>query len=251
VAYGELVAMCEALDVVCLEEETDLHIFTDSMVTIHLVRLGMLRPWELKGREHEGIVTQLPRTIAARGTERGYTVHVYIHKVKAHTGVRGNELADHTAKLACTNPTPPGNRAATGKITVPKTYPFWVKTEGGGPLTASDEIKGEVRELRQNVITRGEQVDVWAAIPNGSEQGILALSNAFWGSGTLGAVRKCVLMARYGRLATRDNLHRWFKQKYPRTDCPLCGSCTYETPSHVLFECKHDTLHAQHIKRHD
>jgi hypothetical protein len=165
--------------------------------------------------------------------------------------VRGNEIADRTAKFACTDPRASDNRQAVGKVPIPKTYPFWVKTEGGPPLTTPDEIKGVVRELRQNSIAKGEKVDVWAAIPDGSEQGILALSNAFWGSGTLGAVRKYVLRARYGRLATRDNLHRWFKQKYPRQDCPLCSSCTYETPSHVLLACKHDAVHAQHIKRHD
>jgi hypothetical protein len=49
VANGELFGICEALNVDCEEGQTHLHICTDSMDTIHLIRKGLLMPWLLKG----------------------------------------------------------------------------------------------------------------------------------------------------------------------------------------------------------
>ena len=64
-----------------------------------------------------------------------------------------------------------------------------------------------------------------------------------------GGVRKQVLIARYSRLASIDNLCRWFKD-YVCANCVLCGAGIIESPSHMSLECTHDSLHAQHINRH-
>ena len=56
VANGELFGICEALNTECEEGETDLFLFTDSMVTIHLIRKGIMRPWLLMGHEHDDTI---------------------------------------------------------------------------------------------------------------------------------------------------------------------------------------------------
>ena len=53
VANGELFGLGQAVAVECREEETDFLICTDSMVTTHLLRKGLMRPWLLNGHEHE------------------------------------------------------------------------------------------------------------------------------------------------------------------------------------------------------
>jgi ribonuclease HI len=67
VANGELFGICEALNTECEEGETDLFLFTDSMVTIHLIRKGIMRPWLLMGHEHEDTIKEFLRKISRRG----------------------------------------------------------------------------------------------------------------------------------------------------------------------------------------
>ena len=52
------------------EEGTEFYIFTDSMVTIHLIRKSLMRPWMLKGHEHECTIRALLLSISDRGKQR-------------------------------------------------------------------------------------------------------------------------------------------------------------------------------------
>jgi hypothetical protein len=70
VANGELFGICEALDTECEEMETNLCICTDSMVTIHLLRKGLLRPWLLMGHDDEGTINELLTRISERELTR-------------------------------------------------------------------------------------------------------------------------------------------------------------------------------------
>jgi ribonuclease HI len=138
VANGELFGICEALNTECEEGETDLFLFTDSMVTIHLIRKGLMRPWLLMGHEHEATVKELIVKNSERGDVRtsvvdgkvvtsasdGRKVKVHLHKVRAHTGVRGNEVADSFAKHACHSPGDPQVRVTLGKGVVKRNCSF-------------------------------------------------------------------------------------------------------------------------------
>ena len=130
-AKGELFAIWEALSVECQEEETDLHFFTDNIVTIHVIRKGLMRPWLLKGHEHEGTIRELIQTIAGRGKEHNTVVVVHFHKVKAHTGVRGNEVADGLAKCACTDPEHETTREEEDTCRYPRSTPSGSHRLGG------------------------------------------------------------------------------------------------------------------------
>jgi ribonuclease HI len=148
VANGELFGICEALNAECEEGETDLFLFTDSMVTIHLIRKGIMRPWLLMGHEHEDTIKELLRKISSRGKVRaggteggtvssptsGEIVRVHLHKVRAHTGVRGNEVADAFAKYACECLEDPQIQVAPGRVAVKKDFSFWVSPVGGGQI---------------------------------------------------------------------------------------------------------------------
>jgi hypothetical protein len=113
------------------------------------------------GHEHEGTIKELLTRISRRGTVRtkvvdgkvvdgaalvGKTVRVHLHKVRAHTGVSGNEVADEFAKHACRSPEDPQVQIAPGKVVVERDFSFWV-TPTGGP----GWIWGTLREQSGNI----------------------------------------------------------------------------------------------------
>jgi hypothetical protein len=149
------------------------------------------------GHEHEATITELLVRISERGNIRtsvvdvkvvkdfsyGETVRVHLHKVRAHTGVRGNEVADAFAKHACRSPEDPQVRIAPGKGVVKRDISFWVTPVGGSRLDTGD-IKGAVREHRQKLVHGEEKISDWVGIQDGSEKAKTDCAKAFWGSGT-------------------------------------------------------------------
>ena len=147
-ANGELFAVAEVLNWELHERVTDLFIFTDSMVTLHLIRKGMHRPFLLVGHEHEGTIFDM-LTKVKQLEDQGVTVH--LHKVLAHSGVRGNERADAAAKFACDDEA--GACTAPGKVVVDKEYPCWIEVRGTGVRLADRQsVVATVGEARQGRI---------------------------------------------------------------------------------------------------
>ena len=71
---------------------------------------------------------------------------VHLHKVRAHTGVRGNEVADAFAKNACRSPEDTRVQVALGKGVVKRDFSFRV-TPVGGPgriLETSRKLSGNI-----------------------------------------------------------------------------------------------------------
>jgi hypothetical protein len=112
------------------------------------------------------------------------------------------------------------------------------------------DVKDQVKEFRQSILSKGEKVDEWVAIQDRSKQSKVAQAEAFWGSGTKEAVRKHVLKARYGRLATRNKLCLWNIPGDTCAICTICKSGEVETPGHLLLSCKNEEVHPQHMARH-
>jgi ribonuclease HI len=162
VANGELFGTCEALNTECEEGETDLFLFTDNMVTIRHIRKGLTSPWLLMGHEHDVTIKVLLAQISERGDVRTRvvdgkvvtvascegTVRVHLHKVRAHTGVRGNAVADSFAKHACHSSGTPQVQAPPGKG-VNMNCSFRVTPVGGACW-----ILGTARRLSENICRR-------------------------------------------------------------------------------------------------
>ena len=113
-----------------------------------------------------------------KGFTDGETVRVHLHKVRAHTGVRGNEVADAFAKHACRNPEDPQGRIAPGKGVVKKRL-LLLGYPGGGVRLDIRDIKGAVREHRQKLLHEEEKISDWVGIQDGSEKAKADYAKAF------------------------------------------------------------------------
>jgi hypothetical protein len=85
VANGELFSIREALLTKPKTGERFLRIFTDSLVTLHLLKKAKYSPWKLVGHENELTLKVMLDSIRDRVNDMGDPVAVSFHKVKAHT----------------------------------------------------------------------------------------------------------------------------------------------------------------------
>ena len=232
--------------------------FTDSQASIHLLRRALRRRHTLASHPHR----ELLEGIACRLVERANAgVETHIVKVKAHSGVAGNEAADAHAKeaaqlgAACDLVTP-AHRPFAGQW-----WPhFWQTDEGREPyLQAAGNLKGSLRHhLHAALRTGGSKLGVYATAwrdtydhPDGALQ---AESNAFWNRVPEPAIRtrfrfawgqfyNAKLAKRYGRPLRKGG------QELSDGNCPLCGrpdSC-----GHILGQCGHRQLQAMYTARHN
>jgi ribonuclease HI len=123
---AELVAIHTAL--ATFAEHTWLGIFTDSLSSIQAIRLRFTRPGLSSAphyHHHMLLLQSICHLLEAR-IEKGF--YTTIRKIRAHSHIRGNDLADTAAKLAVTDfdtlPTEQTLRVDTGAI-APRP-PFWV-----------------------------------------------------------------------------------------------------------------------------
>ena len=94
ITRAELVAISCALDVAMGE---DCVIATDSKASMHMIQNQLLNPARHRQHAHRELLADIARRLLARAAA-GHSTHIV--KVKAHTGVHGNEQADQLANAA-------------------------------------------------------------------------------------------------------------------------------------------------------
>jgi len=110
------------------EDHPWLGIFTDSLSSIHANRLHYYKPGLTTAPRyhHHMIPLQSISDLLETRREKGYSTS--LHNIRAHTNVRGNDLADAAAKLAVTDfdtlPDDQNARIEIGATTARP--PFWV-----------------------------------------------------------------------------------------------------------------------------
>jgi ribonuclease HI len=92
VPKAEGTAMLAALQ--AAPDGEDVTLLTDSLTLIHMLRSMLSNPTRYRVHKHKHMLKKIVNTMLSRG---GSTT---IHKVRAHIGVAGNELADAAARVA-------------------------------------------------------------------------------------------------------------------------------------------------------
>ena len=249
VANGELFAIREALRLPPKPGETAMRIFTDSLVTLHLLRKARFSPWRLVGHDNEITLRVMLDNIRDRKNDMGDKIPVSFHKVKSHVGVRGNERADTLAKRACKEPGEA--KVVEGSQGGPRKA--WVTFGEGAGVTGYKRVSEGVRKHRQGGMISTEKVSKWHVVSGGLKLDMATAGKAAWGSHVPQGVRKTVHKARFGRLATQQNLHRWFPAAHPSPFCRLPG-CTggeEECATHMALNCSNAGMKGRSINRHN
>jgi hypothetical protein len=181
-----------------------------------------------------------------RVNDMGDPVAVSFHKVKAHTGIIGNERADLLAKKSCQEPDQA--RAVLGSSGTPKRA--WVTFEGDKRVTGHTGVSDHTRKHMQKAMQENEKISGWHTVSGGRKLDMPTAEKAVWGSQVLQGVRRTIHKARYGRLAVQQNLHRWFPSEHPSSTCKLCQG-EEEDAAHMALKCVHPVMKGKRIERHN
>jgi ribonuclease HI len=264
---AELCAIYHAVKHTC-QFNRDETIATDSLCSLHMINRGIRRPHTLRHSKHRELVTGIVQCVKQRAT-RGYTTRFI--KVKSHTGIEGNEMADAIAKKAVDIffQDISAHEVSIGRH--PYATMFWLATNtvddtnenNGGQLAMSERY---VHNLNQDLATRayntqglaGTNESIYA---NLMKQELLTadkkISSAMWDLAANGTLTYAhitnAMRIRWGgiytaKIAARMNRPYMGTHGPPSSgQCPLCGGA--DSATHIMGECPaHKALH---IQRHD
>jgi len=223
-------------------------ILTDSLTSIHLLNRALYNPESLRFHKHKQLLFETAETLQSR------PFPVHIMKVRAHTGVRGNEMADQLATQAHD----PESEAVTGRF-------FAAGTSGRGPhwvqyLVPLPDDRGFERwnanDLQQHLLklASAEQTKLVLTDPKTSiikkiksllnEHGGLDVqaSQAIWACTTLSPWEKrMAALIRSQRLWTTARMVKC-RRRSSNEDQPTDATCPYcfhgiDDAYHALNDC--------------
>ena len=151
---AELCAIYYAVKHTCCAIHADETIATDSLCSLHMINRGLRRPHTLRHAKHRELISGIIDAVTTRA-RFGYTTRFI--KVKAHTGIKGNELADKIAKEAVDIFWQASTAHNVSIGTDPYGSMFWLATD---TPTSDDASKGPpvqhryVHNLNQDLATR-------------------------------------------------------------------------------------------------
>ena len=244
---AELSAIHQALH--AADTGDSLHLYTDSLCSIHLIRRMLDSPWTLTECKHEKMLQSIVEILRQRA-EAGATTHM--HKVRSHVGIMGNEKADEAAKLAAQDPT---SDRLVKEWTQKNPYKSraWVKAQGGQDgnpryvtsLTKGikDAVKGKASagQFAKAGIYASAWEDALPTLDKGVSCHMFADAAVTWKQVTL------TMKARWGQLWNRKLAHRYGMAA--SDSCPMCGQA--DSVGHMLGGCSHPHPQALRIARHD
>ena len=252
---AELSAILVALESVPQTEEVT--IYTDSLCSLQNIQKQLNSPNRLRESNHRALLHKVVEVLGERALAG---THTHLFKVRAHTGIPGNEVADRLAKEAALNKATTDTHVTLGEVA--RAGMFWPKTTHPTtqtphtPANLTQAIKACLPSHTQRGPTRkaGVYTTLWDdQLP--TLQG--GPSSHFWQDSTLTWPQKLnLLRARWGHLWNKKLAYR-YKMPYAGSlgpvangNCPLCKT-TQDGASHIMAGCTHPQMKKAYIKRHD
>jgi ribonuclease HI len=237
---AELAGIVTALEIGdgCRWPDGSVHIATDSLASIYALAKHTRQPQDTWEHPHLNILQQFKQLL------QDTLGKVHVHKVKAHIGIIGNELADLAAKAVSTGQTIAEEIFATPSHNRSETH--WphkvhIHTNDKGQVTKTNTPMRDLgNALKQQAHahdkygqakTDGVYVEAWKRADASIHHD---MSHLFMTSSKVRfRARKKVLQYRWGLLPTARWLHKIGKS--PTNTCPLCGG--EDGGHHVMSGC--------------
>ena len=244
-----------------------LHIFTDSLASLYLLRRAVCAPHSLLECKHMHLLTALATSLHARAA-RGLPTRLY--KVKAHAGVRGNELADAAAGKGAR-----GEASPDLFVGVPNestmTLPCWPVasdppgTADGMPCCIGGRhspLANLTTAITSHIDTRHAVGSAKPTVTSGTRAAVHAVSvpgpsNHMWAGGLPSGIIRLALLVRYNMLhcSARASIMRLpyaCTGPFPAIAgaCPLCGA-GWCSSGHILGACHHPAMKPLYVARHN
>ncbi|KAJ9514694.1 hypothetical protein QJQ45_028426 [Haematococcus lacustris] len=205
-------------------------IATDSLCSIYQIRRALANPMSLITHRHNDILTAIATLII----DSPVTIHFY--KVRAHSGIIGNEGADALAKHAALHPelaNTPAYRPTTRKETN-----TWLSNEADGESPAPlPDCRQSVRAhmhrkhslglANQDSIYYQMSQEITKAAARGAGARVMTDTNISI------PAQRTALLYRTGGLYNQKLAMRWKRATDDR--CPLCGEA--DSATHLLSGC--------------
>jgi ribonuclease HI len=201
------------------------HIATDSQCSINQIQKMLNRPHDMREHRHQNLLNHIVELI----TQRETTTTLY--KVKAHTGITGNETADAMAKQVANGANPEGTLHDVPESNL-RREKYWVKHKAiptpDNPNPQAKTLPTLDQHLRnavhqQHKLGMADQSTIYySSWKNTMPHMLAAESNAFMTKQTVTTKeRRTALQYRCGQLYNNKLGMRW---GHVTTDnCPLCG----------------------------
>jgi ribonuclease HI len=236
-----------------LHLENHLTINTDSMCSLLQIQKFLQNPHKFKHHTHRDMLEAISQTLLDRCSQG---TSITLQKVKAHTGIHGNEMADHIASKGFlplqqgTNTQPHMEELTLDHIpNQPHTSYWWphsTRPIGGHPHLCAHNTLQQTPHSIPNLSTRpmGIYQTLWEKL---SPQLVPNCRNYIFASTIPPPVRGVITRYWYGCLYTQKMAHR-FKQA-PNDLCPMCKSP--DSGTHLLGACTHPAITKHRIQRHN
>ena len=258
-------AELSAIHIALRETPADEHItlYTDSLGSIHNIRNMINTPHRMNEAIHREMLESIARLLMQRAQQGSNT---RIQKVRSHSGIKGNDLADSIAKAAANNPRNciPDPTAESARlnliwpsITAPKQKGD--KPDTNAPRTMASNLTQAIKKGAPTTAhigsakTDGIYAQNWAqTTPTLHKES----SSHYWNMPLAWHLKMNLMKLRWGHFWSRKLAHR-YGMKYaneplPPTSCtcPICWQGT-DGASHILAGCRHPNMTGAYINRHD
>jgi ribonuclease HI len=243
---AELIAIHDTFKITATDIEPT-YIFTDNLNSIYLINTHLKHPTSHNNHPDKLLLQEITHHIQNR------TVVLYIHKVKAHKDIAGNEEADRLAKIGAKEEDIPITEAHHNA----HISPYWlhraIPKQHGKP--SKDPIrnfqkflKDSELEQQKELATKFTYIDKWV---NNKEMD-LEDSNDFWDNKLITDSQITQLLKfRTGQYMGNARKHIFYPHLFQNANCILCHTQSIITWPHLLLACPEPTIHKLRIKRHN